>query len=463
MKAKRGVSRRRLITGSAAAAAMGVASSVLGAQRAGAVDPRPNILLIVTDDHPKQTDWAMKNTVSWLGQQGVTFANGHCTTPLCAPSRASIFSGRYAHNHGVRSNLHPHNLDQNTTVQRYLRQAGYRTGLFGKYLNTWNISDPPPHFDEWAMLDEGYVGATYNSRGTVTQISGYSTTILRNRTLKFIQKSTVDQRPWFAYFAPYAAHRPNIPARKYAQTVVPAWSGRPSVFETNKTDKPPYVQASNHTLAEGQAARQRQLRSLLSLDEAVKKFRDKLVALGQLNNTLVIFVGDNGRLWADHGRLAKGVPYRQAHEVPFYLSWPAHGQGSGTVDNRLVANIDIAPTILAAAGITPNTPQDGRSLFSLDSRDRLLTEFWAEGAVVGGPPSWASNVTLTKQYIEYYDLKTNQMGQVGGPGTVTFREYYDLTNDPYQLTNLLHGATIMTEQTLGIAALAQQLAADRVA
>jgi arylsulfatase A-like enzyme len=294
-------------------------------------------------------------------------------------------------------------------------------------------------------------------------VNGYTTTILRNRILKFIQKSARDPRPWFAYLAPYAPHRPNLPARKYAQTAVPAWSGRPSVLETDKRDKPPYVQTSNHTLAEGQAARQRQLRSLLSLDDAVKRIHDRLVHLGQLNNTLVIYVGDNGRLWSDHGRLAKGVPYRPAHEVPFYLSWPSRGLGGGTVDNRLVANIDIAPTILDAAGITPNTPQDGRSLLSTFSRDRLLAEFWAEGTVVDGPPSWASTVTPTKQYVEYYNLKTDLTGRAAGSGAITFREYYDLVHDPYQLTNLLYGASILTEQQLGIAALSQQLAADRAA
>ena len=463
MGEKLGVSRRRFITGAAAAATMGVASSALGAQRGAATGSRPNILLIVTDDHPKQTDWAMQETLSWLGEHGITYANGHCTTPLCAPSRASIFSGRYAHNHGVRSNLYPHNLDQSTTVQSYLRLAGYRTGLFGKYLNTWSIQDSPPHFDEWAMLQEGYLRATFNINGTVQQINRYTTTVIRNRALRFIEEAAKDPRPWFAYVAPYAPHKPNVPARRHAQTAVPPWSGRPSVFETDKSDKPPYVQASNHTLAEGQAARQRQLRSLLSLDDTMKTFRNKLAAVGQLNNTLVLYVGDNGRLWGDHGRLAKGVPYRPAHEVPFYLSWPAGGLAGGTVDNHLVANIDIAPTILDAAGVTPDTPQDGQSLLSTHSRDRLLTEWWAEGAVNGGPPSWASSINTTRQYVEYYDLKTDAAGRAAGTGTVLFREYYDLVDDPYQLNNLLYKSTAATERALGIAALSRQLAADRAA
>ncbi|MYS11401.1 sulfatase-like hydrolase/transferase, partial [Streptomyces sp. SID6041] len=110
---------------------------------------RPNVLLIVTDDQPKATEWATPKTVAWLAGQGVRFTNGHVTTPLCAPSRSSVFSGRFAHNHGVRNNSASHSLDQRTTLQRYLKQAGYRTGLFGKYLNAWDIADNPPHFEDF--------------------------------------------------------------------------------------------------------------------------------------------------------------------------------------------------------------------------------------------------------------------------------------------------------------------------
>jgi arylsulfatase A-like enzyme len=299
--------------------------------------------------------------------------------------------------------------------------------------------------------------------GKVQAVNRYSTSVVRNRTLRFIERSAAAGKPWFAYVAPYAPHRPNTPAKRHARTAVPAWGGRPSMTETDRTDKPPYVQASQHTAAEGQAARQKQLRSLLAVDEAVNSIREKLVQLGQLNNTLVIYVGDNGRLWGDHGRMAKGVPYAPAHEVPFYLSWPAGGYGAGTTDSRLVANIDIAPTILHAAGITPTTPQDGRSLLTPFTRDRLLLEWWAEGAAPGAPPSWASWLSTTRQYVEYYNLTNDVSGQPTGSGAITFREYYDLAKDPYQLDNLLYRATQTTEQSLGIADLSRQLAADRVA
>ncbi|WP_327169130.1 sulfatase [Streptomyces subrutilus] len=463
------VGRRGFIAGAAAVAASATATGLAhpaaaaAAGNGSAAAARPNILLIVTDDQPKHTDWAIPQTIDWLGGHGVTFTHGHSATPLCAPSRSSIFSGRHAHHHGVRNNDASHSLDQSTTVQRHLAQAGYRTGLFGKYLNSWTLADNPPHFEEFALLQPGYHNARWNVDGTVQQLSGYTTNIVKNRTLAFLDKSTTDTRPWFAYVTPYASHAPNTPAPKYAETPVPAWNGRPSVPEDDRSDKPPYIRNATSTLDDGRETRTRQLRSLLSVDDAVQAIREKLAALGQLENTLVIFTGDNGYTWADHGWTKKSVPYSPAHEVPFYLSWPARGLGGGTTDQRIVANIDIAPTILDAAGIARPAGQDGRSLLGPAARDHLLVQWWKQGTGAEGPTSWASYVAKEKQYTEYYDLHTDAAGNVSGTGQVTFREYYDLAADPYQLKNLLYQATPAQEQALGVPALAAQLAADRSA
>ncbi|MGW3321299.1 sulfatase family protein [Streptomyces virginiae] len=458
------VGRRGFLAGAAAVAAAAATPALAGAANAApsaASAARPNILLIVTDDQPKHTDWALPKLIDRLGGQGVTFTHGHSATPLCAPSRSSIFSGRHAHHHGVRNNAASHSLDQSTTVQRRLKQAGYRTGLFGKYLNAWTLADNPPHFEEFALLRPGFNNAQWNIDGTVQQLPGYTTNIIKNRTLAFLDKAATDTRPWFAYVAPYASHEPNVPAAKYAETPVPAWNGRPSVPEADRADKPGYIQNATATLADAQELRRRQLRALLSVDDAVQAIHDKLADLGQLENTLVIYTADNGYTWADHGWLKKSVPYSPAHEVPFYLSWPAGGLGAGTTDSRIVANIDIAPTILDAAGIAAGTPQDGHSLLSPADRDHLLVQWWKQGTGGAGPKTWASYVAKDKQYIEYYDLHTDATGAVSGTGQVAFREYYDLVSDPHQLRNLLHQATPAQEQALGIPALAARLAADR--
>ena len=121
----------------------------------------PNILFIVTDDQELQGTMAvMPSTAKWFKNgdsgSGITggteFANGSVTTPLCCPSRASIFSGRYAHNHGVHKITEPQNLDQSTTLQRYLQQAGYRTGIFGKFLNDWDVTGQPPVLERLGNL-----------------------------------------------------------------------------------------------------------------------------------------------------------------------------------------------------------------------------------------------------------------------------------------------------------------------
>ncbi|WP_405690357.1 sulfatase [Streptomyces sp. NBC_01185] len=460
------VSRRGFLAGTAAAAATAAVPALTqraAADSAAAVAARPNILLIVTDDQPKQTEWALPRTVDWLAGHGVTFTHGHVTTPLCSPSRSSVLSGQYAHHHGVRNNGASYQLDQNTTLQRYLKQAGYRTGLFGKFLNSWTLAQNPPHFEDFALLQPGYVDARWNVNGTVQTINGYTTEIIKNRTLNFLDKAASDDRPWFAYVTPYASHGPRTPEAKYAGTAVPEWNGRPSVPEADRSDKPAYVQNATGTLADGRRIRAEQGRVLRSVDDAVQAFKDRLTALGQLDNTLVIYIADNGFGWADHGWTKKSVPYRPAHEVPFYLSWPAGGLGAGTTDDRIVANIDIAPTVLDAAGVVPGHAQDGRSLLTSYSRDHLLVEFWKQGTAAGGPPTWSSYVAKNKQYTEYYDLTTDADGKVSGTGRLKFREYYDLAGDPHQLKNSLHQATPQDEQNLGIPALAAQLADDRAA
>ncbi|MEV7400455.1 sulfatase [Streptomyces sp. NPDC091267] len=457
------VSRRGFLAGTAAAAATAAVPAIaqVAAASTAAAAARPNILLIVTDDQPKQTEWAQPKTVDWLAGRGVKFTNGHVTTPLCAPSRSSVLSGQYAHNHGVRNNSASYQLDQDTTLPRYLKQAGYRTGLFGKFLNSWTLDDNPPHFEDFALLQPAYVDARWNVNGAVQTINGYTTDIIKNRTLDFLDEAANDSRPWFAYVTPFASHGPRTPAPKYAGTDVPDWNGRPSVPEADRSDKPGYIQNATGTLADGRRIRAEQLRTLRSVDDAVQAFKDKLTSLGQLDNTLVIYIGDNGFGWADHGWTKKSVPYRAAHEVPFYLSWPAGGLGAGTTDDRIVANIDIAPTVLDAAGVTPGHSQDGKSLLTSYSRDHLLVEWWKQGAAAGGPPTWSSYVAKNKQYTEYYDLKTDANGVVSGTGQLKFREHYDLAGDPHQLKNSLYQATPQDEQNLGIPALAAQLAADR--
>ena len=187
----------------------------------------------------------------------------------------------------------------------------------------------------------------------------------------------------------------------------------------------------------------------------VKDVTDELVANGELDNTLIFFLSDNGFLWGEHGLTRKAAPYTPSVQVPFLMRPP--GGISPFEDQRLVANIDVAPTALQAAGVlTTSTEMDGRSLLTENARDRILLEYYDESAAPRKrfqAPSWASIRTTGYQYVEYY-----------GPNgsTVTFREYYDLDQDPYQLDNLLgDGDSSNDPDPVTLLLLSQQLSRDR--
>ncbi len=428
------------------------------ARATATVADRPNILIILTDDQRIGTMDVMPATLRRFADQGATFPHAFATTPLCCPSRSSIFTGRFAHNHGVQSNARhaPDVLDQKTTVQRYLQDAGYRTALFGKYLNLWPVVDNPPHFDRWAITSpshhsSGYYGGTWNVEGTARTVDRYSTDFIEEQGVRYIsdQEST-DGQPWFLELAVYAPHLRAVPEPAYADAPVPTFHPNPAIRESDRSDKPRYVRRSIPAAMRGiEATRRKQLRSLMSVDDLVATVFRTLAATGELDHTLAFFLSDNGFLWGEHGLRAKMHAYDPSIRVPFYMRWPGHVR-SGSVDNRFVANIDIAPTILAAAGLPQDTatPMDGRSLLDPSwRRDRILTEYWRPNPA--DPPTWASLRTRRYHYIQY-DRPD---------GTIAFREYYDLTNDPWELTNLLHDGKPANDPPLG--AIQAQLAKDR--
>jgi arylsulfatase A-like enzyme len=336
-------------------------SSVSGAATAGA----PSILIFVTDDQREGLE-VMPKTRRWLRDGGTKYANSFVTTPLCCPSRASIFTGRYAHNHGVRQNDAPEALDQQTN---YLDQAGYRTSIFGKYLNFWSLTRKPPYFDRWAIFRENdaYAGVDWNVQGTITTVPQYATHYIGDHAEAFLDAQSSD--PWFLYLAPPNPHGPYTAEPKYRNAPIPPWDCNPAVFESDRSDKPPYVSTFDDTCSQGQTTRIKQLRTLKSVDDLVDRVLSTVQAHGELKDTLVFFLSDNGRLWSEHGLNGKRHAYVQSIRVPMFARWTGHIP-AGVVNRRLVANIDVAPTVLEAAQVPPNTPVDGRSLLSGEGHDQ---------------------------------------------------------------------------------------------
>jgi arylsulfatase A-like enzyme len=394
-------------------------------------ETRPNVLIFITDDQRADTLGVMTNTRQWFESEGVKFVNAYATTPVCCPSRASIMTGQYAHNHSVETNGNTEHLDQRSTLQRYLQDAGYLTGIAGKYFNQW--TGDPPHFDEWTIfLQEhaGYYGATYNTGGAIQKVPTYSTDFIASETVRFLRGfESRDDRPWLMYVAPYAPHAPQKPARRHARVPVRSWQATPSVLERDRTDKPGWVVGKRiygKNFSRVRETREGQIRSLLAADDLVDQVMRALGSLGEDQRTMAFFLSDNGFLWGEHGLKQKQAPYTASVRIPFLFRWPGHVAAGQTV-TWPVATIDIVPTVFQALGIAPEPqhPVDGLPLLG-SSRERVLLEFYRRfGRRV---PTWASTRTELYQYTEWYGEDAQ---------TVEFREYYDLRSDPWQLKNLL--------------------------
>ena len=418
----------------------------------------PNVLIVVTDDQRHDALGTLRDTRRLIARRGARYPHAYTTTPTCCPARASIFTGRYAHNHEVRTNdgTTTNNLDHTTTLQAYLQEAGYRTAVFGKYLNGWDVDSDPPYFDRWAIFTgpaRGYYsGNNWNIDGSRRVVTTYSTRFIQRKALDFIGSSETKGRPWLAYVTTAAPHAPFTPQKRYERARVPEFQPNPAMNEKDRTDKPPYVQEMRKGLRRGERVSKAQLRTLLSVDDLVEAVFEELTRTGQASNTVVFFLSDNGYMQGEHRLDGKTAPYLPSVRIPMLLRAPGQIE-PGTVDDRLVANIDVAPTVMDAVGLDPpqDPPMDGRSLLDASwVRDHLLLEYFRR--INRGTPEWGSTLTKKDQYVEYYDD--------GGRINAIFREYYDLVADPFQLENAL-GNDDPADDPLTFPLRARQLDQDR--
>jgi arylsulfatase A-like enzyme len=400
-------------------------ASTVGADRS----ERPNVLIIVTDDQRSYDSLkVMPQTRQWFATGGTRFINAFSTTPLCCPARASIMTGRYSHNTGVLRNQRGGDLDTTTTLQAYLSNAGYRTAIAGKYLQGLTLDIDPPHFDRWATFKWRYFDATFNLDGQAVRTNGYSTDYVASRAVCFLRDfERTDGDPWFLYLAPFAPHTPYQPEPAYAEAKTPKWKRYPSFFE-GTNGQPPFLDRHRLTWPRARSVHRRQLRTLMSVDDLVGRVFRTMSELKEGRDTLAFFVSDNGLLLGEHRLYAKRLPYTPSIKVPLLMRWPKRVP-AGRVDSRLAANLDIAPTVLAAARLRPadGAPLDGRSLINGSRRRRLFLEQWDN--YKKNLRSWASIRTRRYQYIEYYNRHENK---------IIFRQFYDLRDDPFQRKDLLH-------------------------
>lgn len=410
----------RLIAGVLIVLALGTAAPASSAQ----IPVRPNILIVNLDDQGVDTMMAMPHVVSWMADGGTTYTRAYTASPMCCPSRASLMTGRYPHNDGVRTFDIKH-FQHRHTMQHEFHAAGYRTAIDGKMFVEWDNSKRPPFFGDWT-LGWGYRNAPFWVEGRKRTVS-YGPAFVFQRAVHYVRSwhKRDPDRPWYLYVTPRSPHRPFTPQPRFAHLHF-KWTGTPATHETDRSDKPPWVRSFHVPPRVGSRYRKEQLRTLPTVDNGFDRLMKTLSRLGELANTYVIYTSDSGFFWADHGLLEKHFPYDRAIHVPFFMRGP--GIAAGAVDPRLTVNVDIAPTMYELTGITPSYTVDGKSLVGPPAHSQILVEY-ARAAKPPYPPPWASLIGDTSWYSRYY----------GHGGRVLFQEYYDLATDPYQLNNTLKG------------------------
>jgi N-acetylglucosamine-6-sulfatase len=457
-----------------------------------ALDRRPNVVVVMTDDQTVADMQVMAKTRRLVGSEGVTFDQSYVSFSLCCPSRATYLTGRYAHNHRVLGLTPPlggyakfARLDGNATLPVWLKDSGYETDHIGKYLNGYGDPGggkpkPPPGWSEWhgtvdpttyrmwgyRMFNHGRLrqyGSQFDENPAL-----YQTDVFGHLATDFIARNAGPGRPFFLSVAFLAPHHEGVRIRKrYGHTVRPAprdrgaLAGRPlqpapGFDERDTSDKPRFLQriyppltaTQKHDLLMQQHDRQE---SLLAVDDQVERLVGELRRTGELDNTYILFTSDNGYMQGEH-RVAYGkmLAYDPSTRVPLLLRGP--GVPRGAVSHELVANIDLAQTIAGVAGARPTRPCDGRSLLPYARDPGRLTNRALLHETAAPSPNIAIARNLKAEVLASARAAQDELGRPVYP-TAPYRairtrrwlyirwrngeaELYDRLRDPAQLNSL---------------------------
>ncbi|HEY3188072.1 MAG TPA: sulfatase, partial [Solirubrobacteraceae bacterium] len=391
-----------------------VATGAAPASARSRAPSRHNVVMILTDDQDFRSMWAMPKTRRLIGRRGTTFSTASISFPLCCPSRATLYTGQYAHNHGVRWNTFPlggyYRLKQAETLPVWLRRAGYRTIHIGKYLNEVDERDPrevPKGWDDYyGGVDPttyDYYGFTINHNGSLTTYprrpSEYSTDVYTRLAEQAIRRARRVGKPFYLSLAPNAPHTvsvasraevegtPALPppryARRFATTPLPRY---PNFDEADVSDKPAFLGSIWPRLTADQIDAltvhyRGRMGALLGVDDLVERVVRALRRGGVDDDTDIIFTSDNGWILGEHRLVdpttqdmrASGVkffPFEGSSRVPLMAAGPDF-PARRTVRGPVV-NADLAPTVEDIAGAHALLPQDGISLLPAARRPSLL-------------------------------------------------------------------------------------------
>jgi N-acetylglucosamine-6-sulfatase len=433
--------RRTIVLSVAAAFAALLVSGVWGsaAREAVGATAKPNIIFILADDMRKDDLKYMPKTLSTLRDKGMNISNAFVSNALCCPSRATIMRGQYAHNTGVWSNkgsrggwkAYSNNGNEKDNMATRLDAAGYRTGLFGKYLNGYpGAKDKPPGWDRWFAHTDGssYYDYKINDDGRIIHYGStpadYETDVIARHAKTFIGASAMARKPFFAFVAPRAPHSPATPATRDKHVHDGLKAPRlPSFNEKNVSDKPPWIRKlpglSDARTAKIDNRAEKRAESLQALDDLVAGIVDRLNDRRVLSNTYIFFTSDNGWHAGEH-RIAKDKwrPYEEDVHIPLLVRGP--GVEAGHQAHKLVLDTDYLPTFTDLAGEKMPKYVDGRSLLPVlkGNTTAWRSAILLEAAGRYSPAYRGIRTSDNRKYVEY----------TGGKS-----ELYHLGRDPYEL------------------------------
>jgi N-acetylglucosamine-6-sulfatase len=425
----------------------------------------------MTDDQEDTGSMAyMPKLQALLAEQGVTFNNSFVNVPLCAPSRASFLTGQASHNTGIKANSpldgggwEAFKEKEANALPVWLKKAGYKTALIGKYLNhygqqstlgAWlgwigsilhidfkrtDIGNPrdwvPAGWDLWyAFTGTGvrYYDYSINENGTILNFgdrpSDYSTDVLKDRAVRFIKDEAATADPFFLLIATKTVHAQGeraIPSPKYMQAFkdvpLPASPAFNEKDLRRKAVNAPRIHGEDRDDLE--KSYRAELQSLQSVDDLVEAVVAALKSAGKLDNTVIIYTSDNGFLFGEHRLIGKSAAYEESIKVPLVMRGP--GIPANATRGQLVNNLDVVATILDLAGAAPGFAADGRSLAPLFADANAP---WRSALLIESPVNRFESAkhrytgvrTATRKYVKYD----------GG-----FEELFDLGADPHELNN----------------------------
>jgi N-acetylglucosamine-6-sulfatase len=419
----------------------------------------PNVIVVLVDDlrwdelgaagHP----YVRTPNVDRLAREGARFTNAFVTTPLCSPSRASFLTGQYAHTHGIVDNTDrsaaSHRL---VTFPLLLQRAGYETAFVGKW-HMGNDDSPRPGFDYWVSFKgQGqYVDPEIFEGGRMAPVPGYITDILNARAVEFVRRPR--QKPFVLYLAHKAVH-PNIRQRDdgsvepiggqpfvaaerhrglYSEVAIP----RAPSYGKPPTDKPALARRIGDlpplgpgTVTDDATILGRQ-RTLAAVDDGVGALLAALQEQKQLSNTVVVFAGDNGYFYGEHGLSEeRRLAYEESSRIPLVVWFPSRIP-AGSVLDALALNIDVAPTVLDLAGVARPPELQGRSLLPVlrgearEWRTSFLIEYFSD------------RVFPRVLNMGYQAVRTDRWKLIRYTELAGMDELYDLDADPNELRNVI--------------------------